>query len=969
MAQSSGVAPGQGELATPERRLNCFVRSVALIERLGNALGTLAFTWATVVLLGGYPTGLRGQDDFWFATTIFFLEAFRMFSRDNRTDYRLFFGTRGAFRLLGWRSWLFLIVYFNGVMLCIPLLSPVLFPSPVLFLPLLGILVAIGQFVCPGAPKLLARIPLWLRRAIALWSPVVAISLLLVPSIVPQLQAYYSGNYMIRCIVYAVLLAVVLLVTVSRMRFAGIIRLVNIILGRKQEFWHHVVLNLCMIGAIVAAFSFNSDYWYWSVALIMIPVETIVLASFGNFQIPAAVLRVVLPLIRFKSISSDYDATPSPAPSPASAPAPSGDVYNPSIINLAPSLYIFYGMVLGQGALYLMACVVEIFSFIPRRFLIRHGGFKGQWGVESVDLYYSYALEKCMERNVLAPKISLCNFAIDYLNSDSTKRQFHGIRTAHTILQRDPTRTRLLVKLKASTETMTRLLRMLHWTGQENQTTIRLCAAKVIDELAKSLLVVNSPGIVQNVSLLLDWGNQRKRVNPLLDDTDEEEEQQKDLFVNVTGNRTERGDAVGDSGYLLETQESSTQQIGTSNKKNSWITRQWRQVSEFWSIPQEGPLTEQDLLPVIGMSIIESLATYDQSNCAEISSAGDLIRKITRFTSFCRTDTNYTDAEKKVLVHSSLKLFYRLTSIDGEIGITLRHKISEHPFLLRNLSEVLGDITSNYETRKVASGIIRNLAIDASMRLAIGRVQKIITRLMHAFLTPDEPSSSTGASVSHSREALRKVAGQALAMLAIGNVGNCLAMLRQTWYSFIEELTTMVHVERYRCVAASLLRSVCMHARPELNETDLRQLSYISRMVLERILCAEGQELEIFIGLSSHIYEAIPEEFARDFECGHIKERFVKRLVDALNANMEPIANCPGIRRVILEQAIRLMKQDPSNVNCFRNLRMIEVLSRVEETISEAENYTIFMGDVGLMEAGEPLSSLVVRAKQLLDVR
>ena len=139
--------------------------------------------------------------------------------------------------------------------------------------------------------------------------------------------------------------------------------------------------------------------------------------------------------------------------------------------------------------------------------------------------------------------------------------------------------------------------------------------------------------------------------------------------------------------------------------------------------------------------------------------------------------------------------------------------------------------------------------------------------------------------------------------------------------------------------------------------------------MLERILRAEGEELEIFIGLSSHIYEAIPEEFARDFEYGHIKERFVKRLVDALNANMEPIANCPGIRRVILEQAIRLMKQDPSNVNCFRNLRMIEVLSRVEETISEAENYTIFMGDVGLMEAGEPLSSLVARAKQLLDVR
>ena len=117
------------------------------------------------------------------------------------------------------------------------------------------------------------------------------------------------------------------------------------------------------------------------------------------------------------------------------------------------------------------------------------------------------------------------------------------------------------------------------------------------------------------------------------------------------------------------------------------------------------------------------------------------------------------------------------------------------------------------------------------MRQGIGRGQRIIARLMHVFLTPGESSSSINACVSHSREALRKVAGQALAMLAIGNVGNCLAMLRQTGYSFIEELATMVHVERYRCVAASLLRSVCMHARPELKDTDLKQLSYISRMV------------------------------------------------------------------------------------------------------------------------------------------
>lgn len=63
--------------AAPEKQLNFFVRSVALIERVGNALGALAFMWATVVLLGGYPTVLRPNLDFWFATAIVFLEAAR----------------------------------------------------------------------------------------------------------------------------------------------------------------------------------------------------------------------------------------------------------------------------------------------------------------------------------------------------------------------------------------------------------------------------------------------------------------------------------------------------------------------------------------------------------------------------------------------------------------------------------------------------------------------------------------------------------------------------------------------------------------------------------------------------------------------------------------------------------------------------------------------------------------------------
>lgn len=72
--------------------------------------------------------------------------------------------------------------------------------------------------------------------------------------------------------------------------------------------------------------------------------------------------------------------------------------------NLATSLGIFYVMVLGQGILYIVACILQVFSFILRRFLVRGAGLRGERGVEYVDLYYSYAFEKHMEGHILSAK-------------------------------------------------------------------------------------------------------------------------------------------------------------------------------------------------------------------------------------------------------------------------------------------------------------------------------------------------------------------------------------------------------------------------------------------------------------------------------------------------------------------------------------------------------------------------------------
>ena len=129
---------------------------------------------------------------------------------------------------------------------------------------------------------------------------------------------------------------------------------------------------------------------------------------------------------------------------------------------------------------------------------------------------------------------------------------------------------------------------------------------------------------------------------------------------------------------------------------------------------------------------------------------------------------------------------------------------------------------------------------------------------------------------------------------------------------------------------------------------------------------AEGTELEVLVGLSSQICNATPDNFARELEHGQIKERFMKRLVDALNSNMIPTAHCPSIRRVIVEHAIYAMESNLMYANCFKNCGMMEALLMVERKPSRAENYRLFLGDAGLMKHSIPLSALVARAKELM---
>jgi hypothetical protein len=245
-------------------------------------------------------------------------------------------------------------------------------------------------------------------------------------------------------------------------------------------------------------------------------------------------------------------------------------------------------------------------------------------------------------------------------------------------------------------------------------------------------------------------------------------------------------------------------------------------MTTCWSIEEE-LFTDQELLPVLGMSILERLADCGPENSEEICRANNLISKIIEYTN---------EIHDQILKGSSLKLLRRLSITGGEIGITLRRKISEQPFLLRNLAEILDHMEGSHELKKLATEILRNLATDRNTRQEIVHIGVITSRLIHAFLAQHPPSNP------YSDRSLQITAGQALALLTMESVNNCSLMLKEPGYELIRELIVMIQDDRYnRYVAAIILRNLCMNAQPMLSSSDMAELSHFLRKVRPASSC------------------------------------------------------------------------------------------------------------------------------------
>ncbi|OEL12893.1 hypothetical protein BAE44_0026088, partial [Dichanthelium oligosanthes] len=157
-------------------------------------------------------------------------------------------------------------------------------------------------------------------------------------------------------------------------------------------------------------------------------------------------------------------------------------------------------------------------------------------------------------------------------------------------------------------------------------------------------------------------------------------------------------------------------------------------------------------------------------------------------------------------------------------------------------------------------------------------------------------------------------------------------------YELVKDLNNMISDGRYRYVATSLLQNLCAHSRDELRHPGAREhLSSALPVVMEKIMTAEGKELELLIGLASQMGDVIPECFVHELESHTNEAGLVRKLVYTLNSNKKPCPKYPRMRRVIVQITISFVESCPRYASIFIAEGMTEALSKIDRTPSKVE--------------------------------
>ncbi|KAG2581488.1 hypothetical protein PVAP13_6KG036900 [Panicum virgatum] len=445
------------------RRLHQIVFCVAFLEWAGNAVGTLAFIWATVVLLGGFSS-LLSRTDFWFSTIMIFMEASRVFIRNDASVNQWLFGSTRAFR---WENLSFprmfvppkygnIIAVIIGVGIS---LTPLEFrPQIAASILKVALLVIISQLLARLRQGWFGYITLFLFLAAAVCgsfyglykiSPHKIAKSSNVNDVVSNLKVMGLG---LAWIYGTILLAVVAASIMSRIPFmrkpvpllcfkvtiASGLACLPFLQAELASYYRYFSIS---VAAVLLTLS-NHEIWgrddIFSEASSEENSSSAETTSEQNNSSSCAlllqILETVLPILFFWSVMFPLPGIPLKisfymlfsviaAVLIANLQIPVAFLqvlltvlrlrsllghrhhdYRPlppdASPNLVPSIVIFFIMELCQGSSYILATICGLISLLLRRSLVRDLEFKQEWGPKAVNLYHHQAYQARTERGL-----------------------------------------------------------------------------------------------------------------------------------------------------------------------------------------------------------------------------------------------------------------------------------------------------------------------------------------------------------------------------------------------------------------------------------------------------------------------------------------------------------------------------------------------------------------------------------------
>lgn len=200
--------------------------------------------------------------------------------------------------------------------------------------------------------------------------------------------------------------------------------------------------------------------------------------------------------------------------------------------NIRGSLNVFYGLALAHSMSYYILIVAFQFLVAPLVRLV-HSSYKlHDWGMDAVSEYTAKKLWAFIRYNVReALEMNLITFGKELARSDSIDDQLKGVRILDYIIRwekqhlsragvldiykSEKYKGRVLTSIRASTETLERVVNMLglNLKSLEEEET-RGHAASIVLELAPYLLFENLPAMPQLIASLLTTGRERINEGP-----------------------------------------------------------------------------------------------------------------------------------------------------------------------------------------------------------------------------------------------------------------------------------------------------------------------------------------------------------------------------------------------------------------------------------------------------------------------